>query len=197
MNFAWFTLQFRNRHASWLLYCSYIYAFKFQSLRLLSAGNDLTEKSNGDKPEMSSTEVDKAELERRQRTERYKEQRRLALSKLGSKSIDEEIPSLSPTRKRQVSMKTLMIYFQILMHIKRHKYFSKFHRLSWKSACSFISTSKSKILEKSDQNWSCNNSALLGWRATKFGRPAVFGWLNLFLACCNFSFGLIFLKFWI
>ena len=56
---------------------------------------------------------------------------------------------------------------------------------------------KSKISGKSDQNWSCNSSALLGWRATKFGWPAVFGWLNLFLACCNFSFGLIFLKFWI
>ena len=34
---------------------------------------------------------------------------------------------------------------------------------------------KSKISGKSDQNRSCNSSALLGWRATKFGWPAVFG----------------------
>ena len=56
---------------------------------------------------------------------------------------------------------------------------------------------KSKISEESDQNWRCYSSALLGLRATKFGRPAVLGWMNLFLACSNFSFHLIFLKFWI
>ena len=88
----------------------------------------------------------------------------------------------------------------LYMLIREPNCFSKFHRFSWKSTSSFISTSelfKSKILGKLDQKWSCNSSALLGWRATKFGQPAVFGWLNLFLACCNFSFGLIFLKFWI
>ena len=56
---------------------------------------------------------------------------------------------------------------------------------------------KSKISEESDQNWRCYSSALLGLRATKFGRPAVLGWMNLFLACSNFSFHLISLKFWI
>ena len=52
---------------------------------------------------------------------------------------------------------------------------------------------KSKFSEESDQNWRCYSSALLGLRAIKFGRPAVLGWMNLFLACSNF----IFLKFWI
>ena len=56
---------------------------------------------------------------------------------------------------------------------------------------------KTKISEKSDQNWGCNSSALLGWGAAKIGRSAVFGCFNLFLACCNFSFDPNFLKFWI
>ena len=56
---------------------------------------------------------------------------------------------------------------------------------------------KSKISEKSDQNWECSSSALLGWGAAKIGWLAVFGCFNLFLTWSNLSFGPNFLKFWI
>ena len=54
---------------------------------------------------------------------------------------------------------------------------------------------KSKISEKSDQNWGCSSSALLGWGAAKIGQSAVLGCFNLFLAWSSLSFGPIFLKF--
>ena len=56
---------------------------------------------------------------------------------------------------------------------------------------------KSKISEKSDQNWGCFSSALLGQWAAKIGQSAVFGCFNLFLALRSLSSGPIFLKFWI
>ena len=56
---------------------------------------------------------------------------------------------------------------------------------------------KSKISEKSDQNWGYSTSALLGWSVAKFGQLAVFGWRFLFLAPCNFNLSQFLPKFWI